>query len=170
MYYGEKDESDKHDEDNDECRCWSLPGGGEENTRPDPAAGSGYFIPGLVSIFALFPFNSLLTHPEALRVSSSEMTQTRAPEFANQCKLCSEHIIRSPIRKANIRPVWRKEKKRKCAIKLVREEKIFLTNKLKHCVPESERKLRCLHLMFAKADSPDSNVESSSRDIRLSVT
>ena len=114
-------------------------------------------------IFALFPFNSLLTHPEALRVSSSEMTQTRAPEFANQCKLCSEHIIRSPIRKANIRPVWRKEKKRKCAIKLVREEKIFLTNKLKHCVPESERKLRCLHLMFAKADSPDSNVESSSR-------
>ena len=107
-------------------------------------------------IFALFPFNSLLTHPEALRVSSSEMTQTRAPEFANQCKLCSEHIIRSPIRKANIRPVWRKEKKRKCAIKLVREEKIFLTNKLKHCVPESERQQRCLHLMFAKADSPDS--------------
>ena len=49
MYYGEKDESDKHDEDKDECRCWSLPGGGEEDTRPDPAAGSGYFIPGLVN-------------------------------------------------------------------------------------------------------------------------
>ena len=64
-------------------------------------------------IFALFPFNSLLTHPEALRVSSSEMTQTRAPEFANQCKLCSEHIIRSPIRKANIRLVWRKREKEK---------------------------------------------------------
>ena len=41
----------KNDEDEDESRCGSMPGGGGWEARPDPAAGSKYFIPGLVISF-----------------------------------------------------------------------------------------------------------------------
>ena len=81
-------------------------------------------------IFALFPFDSLLNHPEVQHTKAQRCYRNAADtrdsmQFGTRLrirttrfnairyKLCSEHIIRSPIRKANIRPVWRKRENEK---------------------------------------------------------
>ena len=71
--------------------------------------------------------------------------------FAVLHELYSEHIFRKPIRKTHTRRNVEKRKRLNfCGMK---DE--MMTNKLEYYVPESERALRALHLMFDHANSPD---------------